>query len=216
MTWHPNSVLCRSSSSVLPVVLTRLPTGRCLSVPVPCPQCRLTSSLGSQPFEGGSHDSLFTCVIFTSPELCTQDPRHLGSFDKCLLSIYWVPGAELEAVGTMKSTVDSVLLTLQFVEQNPFCIICQHFQQNENETRPRKLLTSYIKKEVKKAPLYVLCYIHLVTDLCESKHDEECPRVSLLFTVLTTTPLYLQFPIISSLCTELWGLRCLHLKSQLI
>lgn len=103
----------------------------------------------------------------------------------------------------MKSTVDLVLLTLQFVEPNPFCIICPHFQQNENETRPRKLLISYIKKEVKKAPLDILCYIHLVTDLCESKQDEECPRVSLLFTVLTTTPLYLQFPIISSLCTEL-------------
>lgn len=57
-----------------------------------------------------------------------------------------------------------------------------------------------------KAHLYILCCICLVTDLCESKHYEECPRVSLLFTVLTNysyNPLYLQFLILSSLCTEL-------------
>lgn len=105
-----------------------------------------------------------------SPEVCTQDHLVLiRSFSQDSPSIYCVPGLELKAEGTMMNTTDTtVLFKSQFVDLNPLSaalLFANIFNKMTMEWGLGNNQFLILKRKSRKARLYSLYHVFLMTDL---------------------------------------------------
>ena len=135
-------------------------------MPVPCPQSHPSPSWGCEFFEDRNHDSLSTYPRMPPQSLHKGRPQKIlvYSFNQYVLNLNPVPVMELKAGGTTMNSTEKVLPKCSLWNGIPSVSFAHIFYKKENEVRPRKLSISHIKKEVKKAHLYIY-YVLLMTDV---------------------------------------------------